>query len=97
MGKIMKNGREYSSAPLMTTSPLLTLTTAGWNNGSQTVPFTHDTSKRNVIDITPSEIPKWAQYGVYAVSETSAGITFNCANTPNEALTFKVTSMEVTA
>lgn len=86
-----------SSGSSATVSQTLTLTSSGWNNKSQTVSFTHDTSKRNCIDITPSEVPKWAEYGVYAVSETASGITFNCLTTPSEALTFKVTSMEVTS
>lgn len=94
---VIPRGADGQGGSSITVSGTLTLTSAGWSNGAQTVSFAHDTSKRNVIDITPSEIPKWAQYGVYAVSETSTGITFNCVSTPNEALTFKVTSMEVTA
>jgi hypothetical protein len=97
MGKIMKNGREYSGAPLITTSPLLMLTAAGWDSTTkqQTVTFAHDTSRRNVIDITIGENAAWDAAGVYAVSETAAGITFECSEMPETALTFRVTSMEV--
>ena len=78
-------------------SALLTLTVSGWDSQTmqQTVTFAHDTTKRNVIDITPSEVPEWSAAGVYASAETSAGITFTCATVPETALTFKVTSMEV--
>lgn len=81
----------------LTMSGLLTLTAAGWDSTTkqQTVAFAHDTTCRNVIDITPAEIPTWAESCVYAVSETSAGITFKCSTVPSSALTFRVTSMEV--
>ena len=79
----------------ITVSTTLTLAANGWSNNTQTVTFAHDTTKRNVIDITPSEVPAWAAAGVYASAETSTGITFTCATVPETALTFKVTSMEV--
>ncbi len=81
----------------ITTSPLLTLTADGWDSSTmrQTVSFLHDTSRRNVIDITAGENTAWAAYGVYAVSETATGITFECSEIPETALTFRVTSMEV--
>ena len=81
--------------PAITVSTTLTLAANGWSNNTQTVTFAHDTTKRNVIDITPSEVPEWSAAGVYASAETSAGITFTCATVPETALTFKVTSMEV--
>jgi hypothetical protein len=81
----------------ITTSPLLTLTAAGWDSTTkqQTVTFAHDTSRRNVIDITIGENAAWDSAGVYAVSETDGGITFECSEIPETALTFRVTSMEV--
>ena len=79
----------------ITVSSTLTLAANAWSNNMQTVTFAHDTTKRNVIDITPSEVPEWSAAGVYASSETSAGITFTCATVPETALTFKVTCMEV--
>lgn len=82
---------------MITTSPLLTLTAAGWDSTTlqQTVTFAHDTTKRNVIDITIGEMTTWGECSVRAVSETATGITFECDTVPETALTFKVTSMEV--
>jgi hypothetical protein len=81
----------------ITQSATLTLTVAGWDSATlqQTVAFTHDTTKRNVIDITLGEMTTWGECGVRAVSETAAGITFECDTVPETALTFKVISMEV--
>lgn len=81
----------------ITQSSLLTLTVAGWDSTTlqQTVTFAHDTTKWNVIDITLGEVQVWADCGVIAISETAAGITFQCDTVPDTALTFKVTSMEV--
>ena len=87
-----------TSSPI-TVSGLITLTTEGWDSTTmqQTVTFAHDLVKRNVIDITPAELPTWAASGVYFLSETAAGITFQCSTIPTTALTFRVTSMEVSA
>lgn len=79
----------------ITVSDILTLTTNGWNNNAQTVSFAHDTNRRNVIDVVPTDIPAWGAAGVYASAETSAGITFICSSVPVSALTFRVTSMGV--
>lgn len=81
----------------ITVSDTLTLTTTGWDSVTmqQTVSYSHNTTKRNVIDITPSELPIWGECQVYAVSETDSSITFLCSSIPSYALTFKVTSMEV--
>lgn len=81
----------------ITVSNTLTLTSAGWSNNEQTVNIVLDTAKRNVVDITPSELASWAQYGVYAYSESTSGITFKCDSVPSGDLTFRVTSMEVSA
>ena len=81
----------------ITTSAVLTLTVAGWNSSTkqQTVTFVHDTTKRNIIDITLVENADWDSCKVYPVSETTTGITFECDEIPETALTFRVTSMEV--
>lgn len=78
-------------------SPLLTLPVTGWNSTTlqQSVDFPHDITKRNVIDITIGETTTWGKYGVVAISETASGITFECEEIPETALTFRVTSMEV--
>lgn len=97
-GKVVSELEEKVQKQLegkITVSTTLTLAANAWSNNTQTVTFAHDTTKRNVIDITPSEVPAWAAAGVYASAETSAGITFTCATVPETALTFKVTSMEV--
>lgn len=83
--------------PVISQSATLTLTVNGWDSTTlqQTVTFAHDTTKRNVIDITVSEIEDWADYGVLAVSETASGITFKCEEIPESELTFTVCSMSV--
>lgn len=83
------------SALKITQSGTLTLTTAGWTNNAQTVTYAHDTAKRNVIDVDPSSIEEWASCGVLATAETATSITFSCKTVPENALTFKVTSMGV--
>lgn len=83
------------SALKITQSDTLTLTTAGWSNNAQTVTFAHDTAKRNVIDVDPTSVEEWANCGILATAETASGITFSCKTTPTNALSFKVTSMEV--
>lgn len=82
----------------ITQSATLTLTVNGWDSTlkTQTVTFAHDITKRNVIDITVSELETWAECGVLPTGETNAGITFKCEEIPESALTFKVTSMGVT-
>lgn len=81
----------------ITESDLNTLTVAGWNatTKQQTVQIQLDTSKRNVIDITIGENKVWDNFGVYPISETSSGITFEADEIPDQPLTFKVCSMEV--
>ena len=81
----------------ITVSRLLTLTVSGWSGNTQTVAYLHDTYKRNVIDVTETDVLAWGNAGIYAASETSENITFRCANTPSGVLTFRVTSMEVSA
>ena len=79
----------------ITQSDTLTLTTAGWSNNAQTVSYAHDTAKRNVIDVEPSSVEEWANCGVLATEETATTITFTCKTVPENALTFRVTSMGV--
>lgn len=84
-----------SQGSSISVSDQLTLSESSWVNKTQTVSFAHNTTHRNVVDITPSEMPVWAECGVYAISETSNDITFMCQTVPSQNLTFKVTSMEV--
>ena len=83
--------------PVISQSATLTLTVNGWDSTTlqQTVTFAHDTSKRNVIDITVSELDDWAACGVVATGETASGISFKCKEIPESALTFTVCSMSV--
>ncbi len=83
------------SALKITQSNSLTLTVADWSSNQQTVTYAHDTSKRNVIDVDPASVEEWASCGVMAISETATGITFKCSTVPENALTFRVTSMGV--
>lgn len=81
--------------PAITQSDTLTLTVADWSSNQQTVTYAHDTSKRNVIDVDPASVEEWASCGVLATAETASGITFSCKTVPQNALTFRVTSMGV--
>ena len=74
-------------------SALLTLTTAGWSNNSQTVSVTIDTAKLNtIVPVVGTNAINWANFGVNATSESSTGVTFSCAITPTVALTFYIVS-----
>lgn len=92
----MDGGGGASSSPISLSS-LLTLTVAGWDASTkqQTVAINLDTSKRNVIDITLGQNEVWDECGVYPIAETATGITFEAVEIPQQALTFKVCSMEV--
>lgn len=79
----------------ITQSDTLTLTVAGWSSNQQTVTYAHDVSKRNVIDVDPASVEEWASCGVLATAETATSITFTCKTVPENALTFRVTSMGV--
>lgn len=81
----------------ITESELLTLSVANWDSTTkqQTVAIALDTSKRNVIDITLGQNEIWDECGVYPIAETATGITFEAVEIPQQALTFKVCSMEV--
>ena len=81
----------------ITQSATLTLTVNGWDSTlkTQTVTYAHDTTKRNVIDITVSELDDWAACGVVATGETASGISFKCEEIPESALTFTVCSMSI--
>lgn len=81
----------------ITLSNQLTLSVNGWdaNTKQQTVAIDLDTAKRNVIDITIGENKTWNTFGVYPISITETGITFEADTIPDTALTFKVCSMSV--
>ena len=90
---------KLASLSPITISSTLTLTVAGWDSQTkqQTVLTTIDTTKRNVVDITVEELPTWSECNVYAISESATGVTFQCDTIPEDALTFKITSMVVTS
>lgn len=90
-------GGSGESVSPISVSALQTLSVAGWNASTkqQTVAIQLDTTKRNVIDITLGQNEAWDNFGVYPVSETATGITFEAVDIPDQALTFKVCSMEV--
>ena len=95
VNELKQNVQSEISALKITQSAPLTLTVADWSSNQQTVTYAHDTSKRNVIDVDPASVEEWAICGVLAISETATGITFKCSTVPENALTFRVTSMEV--
>ena len=71
----------------------LTLNSGSWRDKTQTVSYTHDINKRNVIDVSVNSIKEWGKCQIYATEETSNDITFKCEEVPQSDLNFKVTSM----
>jgi hypothetical protein len=94
----------------ITRSTQITIPTSAWNSTTkqQTITlyptYSFKDANRNVIDITLGEEQDWADNGVMPVSTTTTtvdnvtylkSITFECEDVPDTALTFRVTSMEV--
>ena len=79
----------------ITQSAQITIAVTDWANNEATVSYTHDTTKRNIIDVLSTETNIWKTNEVYADSETGTGIIFKCTTTPSVDLHFYVTSMEV--
>lgn len=86
-----------------------TLAANGWDsNNRQTVSiystYLFPLANRNVVDISYNELQTWADCNVIIYAESGSevsgvsylgSITFQCDTVPDTALTFRVTSMEV--
>jgi hypothetical protein len=77
-----------------TISSDLTLTVAGWDSTTkqQTVNTTVNTNKLNTPIPNVSSLEEYANKGVKLISETAAGLTFECKNIPSNNLVFKLKS-----
>ena len=76
-----------------TTTATLTLTVAGWTANSQTLTVTGvTTTSINLIVIESTVMgTRWGEAKVFATSQGTNSITFNCETTPTEDIEFKVT------
>ena len=73
----------------------LTLLADGWINNQQTIAVSINTKKRNVVDVYAESVREWAECGVIAISESSNGVTFECDRVPQNDLTFRISSFNV--
>lgn len=69
----------------------LSLTVAWWTNKTQTVTATGVTATNTVIvSPSPSDIDKYAQYGIVCTSQGTDSLTFTCKTVPTEAISVGV-------
>ena len=68
---------------------------ANWEDNQYYFTYSHNTGDRTVIDIDPTQTELWAQFGVYAYSESNNYILFKCKEVPTVQLQFKITTMDV--
>ena len=75
-------------------SGTITIPASNWDSetNTQTVSINVDTTRRNSIDVTPESLEAWTACSVYAIEETSFGITFKCTYKPNVDLKFNLSS-----
>ena len=66
-----------------------------WVDNQYYYTYSHNTGDRTIIDIDPTQTELWAQFGVYAYSESNNYILFKCKEVPSTALQFKITTMDV--
>ena len=66
-----------------------------WEDNQCYYTYSHSTGDRTIIDIDPTQTDLWAQFGVYAYSESNNYILFKCKEVPTTALQFKITTMDV--
>lgn len=73
-------------------SGTITLTVAGWSSNTQTVSVTGVTSSSiNIISIQdPVMGSRWGDAKIYATSQATDSITFECENTPTDPIEFIV-------
>ena len=76
-----------------TTIDTLTLTVAGWTANSQTLTVTGVTTTSINLIVIESIVmgTRWGEAKVFATSQGTNSITFNCETTPTEDIEFKVT------
>lgn len=81
-----------------TLSSELTLTVTDWDSTAktQTITATVDTDKLNTPLPTTTSLKEYASCGIYLSAENSTGYTFTCDTIPENALTLKIKSEEVT-
>lgn len=76
---------------------VFTIATTDWTDGQATVTGTFNVGTGKMNDVVPTigERAVWDYYGVYPTAITATSITFECATTPVQALTFNVVQTSV--
>lgn len=88
-----------SKGPKTTT---VTLTTAGWRKGEQTVTVTGilADSSAQIVDVCPANKPsadRWAAAGVWCTSQAANSLTFSCDSVPTEDINVNIRMQGVSA
>ena len=80
----------------------VTLTTAGWRKGEQTVTVTGilADSSAQIVDVCPANKPsadRWAAAGVWCTSQAANSLTFSCDSVPTEDINVNIRMQGVSA
>lgn len=67
---------------------------ANWTDNQYYYTYSHNTGDVTRIEIDTAQTELWAQYGVYAYSETGSYILFKCKEIPAEALRFRLLTID---
>ena len=77
-----------------TTSLTVTLTSAGWVNGSQTAVAAGVTANNIVfVSPAPASASDYASAGILCTSQSADSLTFSCTQTPSVAIVINVVCM----
>ena len=80
----------------------VTLTTAGWRKGEQTVTVNGilADSSAQIVDVCPANKPsadRWAAAGVWCTSQAANSLTFSCDSVPTEDINVNIRMQGVSA
>lgn len=80
----------------------VTLTTAGWSKGEQTVTVNGilADSSAQIVDVCPANKPsadRWAAAGVWCTSQAANSLTFSCDSVPTEDINVNIRMQGVSA
>lgn len=80
----------------------VTLTTAGWREGEQTVTVNGilADSSAQIVDVCPANKPsadRWAAAGVWCTSQAANSLTFSCDSVPTEDINVNIRMQGVSA
>jgi hypothetical protein len=95
-GDIGEKGDKGDTGEIDVSLQTVTLLAANWTANAQslTVPGVTATSTNFISIESFAEGNKWAAANIYATSQATNEITFECENTPTEDITFKVSILQ---